>query len=120
MGNDMRALPFALAFAAALSGCVSISDHDGLTPPPALYSSIRASVGVPTEPVVLADLREGRTDRSFHVKEWVWSGASADFVDMALESAAQSGGLKTITYADYELTSYLGFVTVFKLVAYGK
>lgn len=116
-------MPFrllAFASALALSGCVAIDNGSGLTPPLAFVSHLRATVGVPRQPVECAELKSGRTDASVHVKEWVFTGISADIVDMAIAKAANDGRLKKIHYADYEMTSYLGFVTVFNLVAYGE
>ena len=39
---------------------------------------------------------------------------------MALKQAVANGGLDKIHYVGCEPTSYIGFVMVFKLVAYGE
>ena len=39
---------------------------------------------------------------------------------MTLKQAVANGGLDKVHYAGCEPTSYFGFVTVFKLVAYGE
>jgi len=105
---------------ALLVGCVSVHNKSGLTPPLALCSHIRATVGVPDKPVTVAKLKNGKIDGAVHIKEWVFSGVSAGLLDMMMAEAAKNGGLKKIYYADYEQTSYLGFVTIFDLVAYGE
>ena len=117
-----KALCRALAVAACLSalGCVSVRNSAGLTPPAALCSSVRGTVGCPKESVPCVGLRTGKTDETYHVKEWVFTGISAGIVDMALQKAIDNGGLKKVYYADYEQVSYLGFVTVFNLTAYGE
>jgi len=91
-------------------------------PPPALCAHFKATVGCPREsiPSGTSAPKTGHTNGSVLVKEWIWSGLSADVIDMAVQSAAQNGGLKKVYYADYEQTSYLGFVTVFNVVAYGE
>lgn len=106
----------------AAVGCVSIKNDTGFTPPVALCSHFRATVGCPRDsvPCGAAVAKIGRADGSVMVKEWVYSGISADVVDMALREAIANGGIRKLHYADYEQTSYLGFVTTFNLVAYGE
>lgn len=103
-----------------LAGCVTVGNEKGLCPPNGLCSHVRSTMGVPKCPIDCANLKTGRTDKSFHVQEWVFSGASADVIDMMLAKAAANGRLKRVAYADYEMTSILGFVTLFNLVAYGE
>jgi len=105
---------------AALVGCVSIRNDNGVNPPRALCSHVCASMGVPKGPVAVGGRKSGESGTAVHVKDWVFTGLSADVTDMALRTAAKNGGLKRVDYADYELTSILGFVTVFDLVAYGE
>ena len=40
--------------------------------------------------------------------------------DCSIAAAAADGELKKLYYADYEQISFLGFVTVFNLTAYGE
>ena len=54
------------------------------------------------------------------MQEWVYSGISADVCDMALREAIANGGLKKVYFADYEQQTFLGFVTVFTVTAYGE
>jgi len=110
----------AVVSAAVLAGCVSVRNDRGINPPKALCSTVRGSVGVPKGPVSVAGAKRGESGAGVHVKEWVFTGLSAEATDMALRKAAENGGLKRIDYADYEMTSVLGFVTVFNLVAYGE
>ena len=106
----------------ATAGCVSIVNRDGLTPPVALCSHFRATIGCPrgSVPCGAAVKKVGHSDGSVVVKEWAYTGISADVVDMALKTAIDDGGITKLYYADYEQTSYLGFVTVFDVIAYGE
>jgi len=122
MASENVRVLLTVALAAALTGCIAVENKMGLHPPVALCSHFRATVGCPRESVPCGAAVEkiGRTDGSVMIKEWVYSGISADVVDMALKKAVENGGLKKLYYADYEQTSYFGFVTIFNLVAYGE
>lgn len=106
--------------AAALCGCVGVKHEHGLVPPRALCSDIRAPLVVPRGPVPCANLKVGKGSSSVYVKEWVYSGASVDATNMALEEAVKAGGIRHLHFADYEQYSVLGFVTVFSVTAYGE
>lgn len=108
------------ALCMSLAGCVSVRNGDGLTPPSALCSKIKGTIGIPRESVPTVGLRSGCTDGTVHVKEWIFTGISAGMVNMALQDAVKNGVLKKVYYADYEQVSYLGFVTVFNITAYGE
>jgi len=77
-------------------------------------------MGVSKGPLSVAGPKKGESGTAVHVNEWVFTGISANVTDMALASAVKDGGLTRVDYVDYELTSYLGFVTIFNLVAYGE
>jgi len=113
-------LLLAIGFAVALTGCVSIRNDNGVNPPKAFCSHVRGSMGVPRHSVSVDGPKKGESGTAVHVNEWVFTGISANVTDMALASAVKNGGLTRVDYVDYELTSYLGFVTVFNLVAYGE
>ena len=117
---NKRAVAFALAVVALLTGCVSVKNQNGLTPPSALCSKVKGTIGVPKDPVPVGGLKTARTSASLHLHEWVFSGASAGLIDMALQNALSNGELKKVYYADYEQVSILGFVTVFNVTAYGE
>lgn len=117
---NKRAVAFALAVGALLAGCVSVDNRNGLTPLSALCSKVKGTIGVPRESVPVGDLKTARTSSSLHFREWVFTGASAGLVDMALQNALSNGELKKVYYADYEQVSILGFVTVFNVTAYGE
>lgn len=119
MANKLTAA-LTLIAGAILAGCVSVDNRDGLNPPVALCSNLRGTIGVPKEPIPFADLKSARTDATVHLKEWIFTGLSAGMVDMTLKNAVANSGLKKVYYADYEQTSYLGFVTVFNVVVYGE
>ena len=112
-------LPF-LASAFLVVGCVSVKHRHNLVPPKGLASDFRAPLILPREQVPCTNLKVGRGSRSVYVKEWVYSGLSADVTDMALDDAMKPAGIKKLLYADYEQYSILGFVTVFTVTAYGE
>ena len=114
------AVAFAFAAVALLTGCVSVKNQNGLTPPSALCSKVKGTIGIPKESVSVDHLKLARTSASLHFHEWVFSGASAGLIDMALQNALSTGELKKVYYADYEQLSILGFVTVFNVTAYGE
>lgn len=113
-----RLLPVAVLASAA--GCVSVKNAAGLQPPAALCSNLRATVGCPKGPIGCPCPKQGSTDATVQLKEWVFTGISADIVNMALQEAVRDGKLKKVAYADYDQVSYLGFVTLFRLTAYGE
>ena len=119
MANKFAAA-LALVMGAVLTGCVSVTNREGLTPPSALCSKITGTIGVPKQPITVVNLKSARTDATVHLKEWIFTGISAGAVDMALQTAVANSGLKKVYYADYEQVSYLGFVTVFNVIAHGE
>ena len=119
MGNK-GTVALALVIGVMLTGCVSVKNQNGLTPPSAFCSKIKGTVGVPRESVPVGDLKTARTSSSLHFREWVFSGASAGLIDMALQNALSNGELKKVYYADYEQISILGFVTVFNVTVFGE
>ena len=50
----------------------------------------------------------------------MYTGLSTDICDMALRGAIANGELKKVYFADYEQKTFLGFVTVFTVTAYGE
>ena len=119
MANKLT-VALALVAVMLLAGCVSVKNQNGLTPPSALCSVVTGTIGVSKGPVPVGNLKSARTHASVHLHEWVFSGASAGLIDMALQNAVANSGLKKVYYADYEQVSYLGFVTVFNVTAYGE
>ena len=114
---------FALAAAAALlaaCGCVSVKGEKTLVPPTGLYAHFRAPITVNREPVPCENLKSGTGSSAVYLKEWVYTGLSADICDMALREAVEDGKLKKVYFADYEQQTFLGFVTLFKVTAYGE
>ena len=114
---------FALGAAVALlatCGCVSVKGDKTLVPPTGLYAHFRAPLTVNRESVPCANLKRGTGSRAVYVKEWVYTGLSADVCDMALREAIEDGKLEKVYFADYEQHTFLGFVTLFKVTAYGE
>ena len=120
MASDLKIAMFALEALLAASGCVSVKGDRTIVPPSGFYAHFRAPLTVNREPVPCEDLKSGTSSGSVYLKEWVYSGISADVCDMALREAMENGGLKKVYFADYEQQTFLGFVTVFKVTAYGK
>ena len=120
MASDVK---FALATAAALlaaCGCVSVKGDKTLVPPTGLYAHFRAPITVNRESVPCENLKSGTGSRTVYLKEWVYTGLSADICDMALREAIEDGKLQKVYFADYEQQTFLGFVTLFKVTAYGE
>lgn len=65
---------------------------------------------------VWQDTRDGESDM---IRVSI-DGVRADWGDMSVETAARTGGLATIDYADVEEWSVLGIVTDTKLHLYGR
>ena len=115
-------LKFALSAVALLiaCGCVSVKGDKTLVPPTGLYAHFRAPLAVNRESVPCDNLKCGTGSSSVYVKEWVYTGISADVCNMALRDAIEDGNLKKVYFADYEQHTFLGFVTLFKVTAYGE
>ena len=114
---------FALAAAAMLlatCGCVSVKGDRTLVPPTGLYAHFRAPLSVNREPVPCENLKNGTGSSSVYLNEWVYTGLNADVCDMALREAIEDGNLKKVYFADYEQHTFLGFVSLFKVTAYGE
>lgn len=109
-----------LVLAIALGGCVSVRNDSSLVPPTALCTNFRAPITMPRGSVDLVGLKVGECGGAWHLKEWVFSGVSAGSCDMLLKEAAQNGGISEILFADYEQISFLGFITCFRVTAYGR
>ena len=114
---------FAWGAAAALlvaCGCVSVKGDKTLVPPTGLYAHFRAPLSVNRESVPCDNLKSGTGSRAVYLKEWVYTGLSAEVCDMALREAIEDGKLTKVYFADYEQQTFLGFVTLFKVTAYGE
>ena len=120
MANNVK---FALAAAAMLlatCGCVSVKGDKTLVPPTGLYAHFRAPLAVNRESVPCDNLKSGTGSSSVYLKEWVYTGLSADICDMALRKAIDNGKLTKVYFADYEQHTFFGFVSLFKVTAYGE
>jgi len=120
MANDLRLASAAAALLLAVCGCVSVKGDRTLVPPSGLYAHFRAPISVNRAPVPCENLKSGTSSTSVYVKEWVYSGISADVCDMALDDAIRNGNLNKVYFADYEQQTFLGFVTLFSVTAYGE
>ncbi len=117
--NLTFALATVIAFLATC-GCVSVKGDKTLVPPTGLYAHFRAPLSVNRETVPCDNLKSGTGSRSVYLKEWVYTGLSAEACDMALREAIENGKLEKVYFADYEQQTFLGFVTIFKVTAYGE
>ena len=115
----MRALLFIL-LGGALCGCVSVKSDHGLVPPSGLCSDFRAPLVVPRGPVDFDGLKVGEGSKSVYLHEWVYTGLDVGVTDMTLAAAMAQAGITELVAADYEQYSILGFVTLFKVTAYGR
>ena len=120
MASDLKTVLVVAGSLLAACGCVSVKGDRTLVPPTGLYAHFRAPLSVNREPVPCTGLKSGTTSTSVYVKEWVYSGISANVCDMALQTAIKNGDLKKVYFADYEQQSFLGFITIFTVTAYGE
>ena len=120
MVSDLKIVPAAMLALLAVCGCVSVKGDRTLVPPSGLYAHFRAPLSVNRAPVPCDGLISGTSSMSVYVKEWVYSGISAEVCDMTLREAIANGDLKKVYFADYEQQTFLGFVTVFTVTAYGE
>ena len=120
MASNARFALAAVAVLLAACGCVSVKGERTLVPPTGLYAHFRAPITVNREPVPCENLKSGTGSRAVYLKDWVYSGLSADICDMALREAVEDGKLQKVYFADYEQHTFLGFVTLFKVTAYGE
>ena len=120
MASNMKCAWLAVAALMAACGCVSVKGDKTLVPPTGLYAHFRAPLAVNREPVPCSNLKSGSGSRSVYLKEWVYTGLSADICNMALRDAVDDGKLEKVYFADYEQQTFLGFITLFKVTAYGE
>ena len=120
MASDLKIVPAVILAFLAVCGCVSVKGDRTLVPPSGIYAHFRAPLSVNRAPVPCDGLKSGTSSVSVYIKEWVYSGISAEVCDMALRGAIANGELKKVYFADYEQKTFLGFVTVFTVTAYGE
>ena len=120
MASKMKCAWVTAAALLAACGCVSVKGDKTLVPPTGLYAHFRAPITVNRESVPCENLKSGTGSRTVYLKEWVYTGLSADICDMALREAIEDGKLQKVYFADYEQQTFLGFVTLFKVTAYGE
>lgn len=120
MASKMKFAWGAAAALLAACGCVSVKGDKTLVPPTGLYAHFRAPLSINRESVPCHNLKSGTGSRAVYLKEWVYTGLSAEVCDMALREAIEDGKLTKVYFADYEQQTFLGFVTLFKVTAYGE
>jgi hypothetical protein len=101
-------------------GCVSVKNERSIVPPPALISVVRAPLTAPAESIGCENLKRGVAADSFYIWEYLLTGINATVWAATLDKAMQSGKLSKLHYADYEMTSILGYITIFTVTAYGE
>ena len=109
-----------IVIAISFCGCVSVRNERSIVPPPALISVVRAPLTTPTESVDCGSLKCGVAADAFYIWEYLFTGIDATVWTATLDKAMQSGKLSKLHYADYEMTSVLGYITVFTVTAYGE
>ena len=120
MASSVKGVWLAVAALLGACGCVSVKGDKTLVPPTGLYAHFRAPLAVSRESVPCANLKSGTGSKAVYVKEWVYTGLSAEVCNMALRDAIEDGKLTKVYFADYEQQTFLGFVTLFKVTAYGE
>jgi hypothetical protein len=112
----------AIAMAAAVClccGCFNLSFGTPVQPPGGIiYTKYRAplTTEVSNVPVVT---QHGEATVGY-IQDVILTGGSISWDDAAIKEAAQRGGLTTVHYADYEVTSILGIFGTFKVIPYGE
>ena len=102
------------------SGCVSVKNDNSIVPPPALISVVKAPLTMPNGPIPCHGLKCGVASGSFYIYEYIFTDLSVTIWTATLEKAMRDGGISKLHYADYEMLSILGYVTTFKVSAYGE
>ena len=116
----MRRLVASAALTALFCGCVSVKNDRSIVPPSALISVIRAPLTTPSGPISCHGLKSGRASDSFYVNEYIFTDMSATIWAATLEKAMKNGKIRKLHYADYDMSSFLGYVTTFTVRAYGE
>ena len=119
MASNMRFSWIAAAALLAACGCVSVKGDKTLVPPTGLYAHFRAPLSVNRESVPCDNLKCGTGSQAVYVKDWVYTGLSAEVCDMALREAIEDGNIEKVYFADYEQETLRGFDTLFKVTEYG-
>lgn len=109
-----------IAIAISFCGCVSVKNDRSIVPPPAFISFVKAPLTVPSEPVSCGSLKRGEAADSIYVWEYLYTRITVTVWNSTLEKAMRNGGLTKLHYADYTMESYLGYVTIFTVTAYGE
>ena len=120
MATNLKCVCAAAAALLAACGCVSVKGDKTLVPPTGLYAHFRAPLSVNRESVPCENLKRGTVSRADYPTAGIYTGLSADFCDMALRDAIDDGQLTKVYFADYEQETFLGFITLFKVTAYGE
>ena len=79
-----------------------------------------APLTIPVEPISCANLKKGTVSESLYIYEYLFTGISATVWTSTIEKAMRKGGLKKLHYAEYHMTSILGYITTFTVTAYGE
>ena len=102
------------------AGCVSVKNDRAIVPPPALISNVIAPLTIPAEPISGENLKKGTASESLYVHEYIFTGISATIWTPTIEKAMRKGRLKKLHYAEYQMTSILGYITTFTVTTYGE
>ena len=109
-----------IAIVISFCGCVSVKNDRAIVPPPAVISFIKAPLTVPSTSVSCENMKRGEAADSIYVWEYLYTGITVSAWSSTLEKAMRNGGLTKLHYADYTMESYLGYVTIFSVTAYGE
>ncbi len=111
-------LIFGAVAALMVMGCAS--PEAPFSPPKGfVYSSVKAPLQIEfKEGGEACATAEGEASSLF-LHDWLFTGISIGWKDCSIQRAAQEGGLSSVSYADYETFTLLGFFGKTTVRAYG-
>lgn len=116
-------LALLLAFAVLpLSGCAGLSLYSAPVKPPqgALFVDVKAPLTAQYDATpVGADLKKVSHTETGFFRDFIFTGGTFAWDDVAIAEIARRGGIEEVAYADYELMNILGIYGTFTINVYG-
>lgn len=118
---------FALALAVTavvlpLSGCAGWTLYSAPVKPPqgALFVDVKAPLTAEFNATpVGADLKKVSKTKTGFFRDFIFTGGTMAWDDVAIAEIARRGGIEEVAYADYELFNILGIYGTFTVNVYG-
>lgn len=104
----------------AFMGCKSMPTVPVRPPVGFLYTSMKAPLSTNYHQTPVASKRVGEAQAKYLYIPFTYGLVSFSWGDVGLEEAKTMGGIKEVSYADYEVLSILGIYTEFTVYAYGE